>query len=168
MIKKPVFKKLLQVGIVVKDLDASMKKYWEVSGIGPWNVYSYDGSNLMNLKVHGERKDFAMRVGFAMSGEIQWELIEPLDEKSIYSKFLKEHGEGLHHLAMEVDDYNQTISYFKKNGVEVIQEGRGKDGFGFAYLNTMGPMSCITEIYDIPEKWAPTAVPESVYPPEAG
>ncbi len=163
MAEKPVFKKLMQIGLVVKDLDASMKKYWEVSGIGPWSVYSYDGDSLKNLTVRGERKNFAIRVGLAMVGDVQWELIEPLDDISIYAEFLKEHGEGLHHVAMEVDNFKQVISYFQGQGVDVMQQGSGDDGFDFAYLDTNGPLSCITEIYDVPPNWEP-AEPESIYP----
>ncbi len=163
MTDKPLFKKILQVGLVVRDLDDSMKKYLEISGIGPWDVYTFDGTNIENITVRGERKDFAIRVGLANIGGVQWELIEPLDDDSIYAEFLKEHGEGLHHLALEVDNYKKTISHLSNHGVEVLQEGRAKGGFGFAYLDTTETLSCITEIYDIKLKRT-RVVPEAVYP----
>ena len=42
MSEKPIFTDVLQVAVVVKNLDESMKKYWEVCGIGPWIVYGFN------------------------------------------------------------------------------------------------------------------------------
>jgi len=47
---KKVFKRMLQVGLVVRDLDAAMKNY-ETYGIGPWEVHSLDSSNIRDMTV---------------------------------------------------------------------------------------------------------------------
>ena len=88
-----------------------------------------------------------MRIGFAKIGELQWELIEPLDNESIYSEFLQECGEGLHHIAFDVENYDDTIGACKDKGIGVLQGGTvGKTGF--AYLDTQKALGCITEIYN--------------------
>lgn len=41
----PVFSGIMQVGIVVRDLDATVRRYWHELGIGPWRIYTIDPSN---------------------------------------------------------------------------------------------------------------------------
>lgn len=141
---KPVFKKVLQVGLVVSNVDEAVKKY-EQFGIGPWKIREYGPSNISNLTVRGERVDFSLRAAFAKIGEVEMELIEPLDDKSIYAQFLKQHGEGLHHLAMDIDGFEKTITLFESKGVGVLQSGTG-----FAYLDSEKELSFIAELYDRP------------------
>ena len=147
MREKPVFTGVLQVGVVVRNLDEAVKKYEDIYGIGPWAINVLDSSNVNGMTVHGKRQDFAIRVGFAFVGNTQWELIEPLDDKSIYSDFLGKHGEGLHHVAFGVENHDEVVSDLGKKGVEVIQSGRSGDGFTFTYLDTRESLSCLAEIY---------------------
>ncbi|MFC1825323.1 VOC family protein [Thermodesulfobacteriota bacterium] len=151
MEEKKIFKRMLQVGLVVKDLDATIKNY-EAYGIGPWEVHTLDAKSIRDMTVHGERRDFAMRVAFAKIGEVEWELIQPLDDQSVYSEFLEKHGDGLHHVAMDVEDFDETLSFCQGRGAGVIQGGKAGKDFGFAYLDTAKDLACITEIYNTPKK----------------
>lgn len=151
MCAKPLFTGVLQVGIVVKNLDEAVRKYEEIYGIGPWAISNLDSSNVKDMTVRGKRQDFAIKVGFAFVGGTQWELIEPLDNKSIYSDFLKKHGEGLHHVAFGVENHDEVVAYLGKKGAEVIQSGKSGDGFTFTYLDTSGSLSCLAEIYKMGE-----------------
>lgn len=159
---KTVFKKILQVGIVVKDLEKAVKTYWDDFGIGPWQFYTMDKSNMRDTKLHGKRAEFSMRVAFADLGGVQLELIEPLDE-SIYTEFLREHGEGLHHIACAVDNFAETTAFIQGKGADILLEGTTNAGLGYAYLDTRETLSCITEIYDIPAKLE-FPPPEATYP----
>ncbi len=145
---KPTFRKVLQVGVVVRDLDRSVRQY-EGLGIGPWEVFTLGPSNMRDLRVRGQRVDFSMRVAFAKIGDFQWELIQPLDERSIYFEFLREHGEGLHHVAFHVDDFGRAVEFFRDKGVGVLQSGEAP-GLGFAYLDTKERLSFVAEIYNLP------------------
>lgn len=159
---RELFKKVLQIGIVVRDLEESVRKYWHDCGIGPWLFYTMDARNMHDLKVNGKPAEFSMKVAMADLAGIQLELIEPLDE-NIYSEFLNEHGEGIHHIACDVDDFDRTISVCKEKGIPVLQEGETNAGLGFAYLDTRKTMACITEIYKIPAGIA-YPPPERTYP----
>ena len=147
MREKPVFTGVLQVGVVVRNLDEAVKKYEDIYGIGPWAINVLDSSNVNDMTVHGKRQDFAIRVGFAFVGNTQWELIEPLDDKSIYAEFLNEHGEGLHHVAFGVENHDETVGYLGEKGVHIIQSGTSTEGFTFTYLNTREGLYCLSEIY---------------------
>jgi len=151
MEEKKIFKGMPQVGLVVKNLDATVKNY-EAYGIGPWEVHTLNEKKIRDMTVHGERRDFAMRVAFAKIGEVEWELIQPLDDQSVYSEFLEKHGDGLHHVAMDVENFDETLAFCQGRGIEVIQGGMAGKDFGFAYLGTEKDLACITEIYKKPKK----------------
>ncbi|MBE0598867.1 MAG: VOC family protein [Desulfuromonadales bacterium] len=162
MSPQPVFKKVLQVGFVVRDLDKAVRSYWDDFGIGPWAIYNLDKDSIKNPRVNGKPAEIALRAAFADLGGVQLELIEPLNE-NIYTEFLEKHGDGLHHIAVEVDDFDATIARLQEKGIRSIQDGETKDGLGFAYLATQEALSCITEIYKIPKglKYSP---PDQTYP----
>jgi 4-hydroxyphenylpyruvate dioxygenase-like putative hemolysin len=160
---KPVFSGILQVGLVVKNLEESMKKYWDIYGIGPWMIYTFDPSKVKSMTVRGKPVDYAMKVGFCFVGGLQWEIIEPLDDKSIYSEFLKTKGEGLHHLAFVVENYNEVVAYLKEKGIDKLQEGSTPDGFTYTYMDTQDTLHCIAEIYNVP-KGGSYPMPEGTYP----
>ncbi len=162
MPEKPIFNQVLQMGMVVKNLDQAPKKYWEDYGIGPWGIYTFDKSTVSNMTIRDQRVDYAMRLAVTQIGGLQWELIEPLDEKSIYAEFLKEHGEGLHHVAFAVNNYDKAMAFFSEKGMGILQGGTWQ-GLKFTYIETEDSMSCIAEIYDTPKGWK-SPPPDATYP----
>ena len=48
--REPLFTEKMQVGIVVRDLDATLRMYVEDYGIGPWDVYEFNPGNAKNLR----------------------------------------------------------------------------------------------------------------------
>lgn len=161
---RPIFTDVLQVAVVVQNLDKAMKNYWELYGIGPWIVYDFNPSTVSNMIIHDQRADYAMRLALCDVGKVQWELIEPLDDKSIYADFLKKHGEGLHHVALGVENYDQAMAYFRDKGIGVVQGGTWHD-FTYTYLDTQDTFSTIAEIYNPPPDfvWPPA---DATYPPK--
>jgi methylmalonyl-CoA/ethylmalonyl-CoA epimerase len=55
-------------------------------------------------------------------GESRLRLLEPLDKGTNLAKFLAQHGEGLHHLALHVDDISGTFEEMKQAGVRLISD----------------------------------------------
>jgi methylmalonyl-CoA/ethylmalonyl-CoA epimerase len=162
MMRKPVFKGVAQVALVVKDCMASVKKYVEDYGIGPWSIYDLGPNVLENLVVHDIPQPFAMRAAIAYIGGVMIELIEPLDDNSIYTEFIKEHGEGLHHILFDVEDYGKTVQFFKDKGIGIYQGGTNK-GLHFAYFDTRKELGLISEILGgTPDGELPP--PTSIYP----
>ena len=163
---KPLFKNLIQVGMVVSDLKKSMEKYIYDFGIGPMYVMKFSSSNVSNMCLHGKRKDYSMNLGVCSIGDVRFELIEPIDG-SIYSEYYSEYGEGIiHHLKLGVDNYFDTLEYLRSIGVKTIQSGhqlgdRGKNMY--TYLDTRESLGFIIEIVNItkdfikpdPDYWFP-------------
>ena len=109
----------------------------------------------------GEPAECAWRLAVTMVGSVQWELIEPLDDKSMYAEFLATKGEGLHHVAVGVPNYTEALGAVREKGRRVLQAGV-YNGVTFSYLSTDEDLGVITEIFDWPE--GHTQEPDAVYP----
>ena len=164
--KEPLFKKLLQVGMVVSDLESSMKKYVYDYGIGPMYALKFNSGNVSHMSIYGKPKKYSMNIGVCPIGDIRFELIEPLSD-SIYSEFLARNGEGIiHHLKLDVENYDQTLKYFDFVGIDSIQSGHQLGDRGesiYNYLETSKRLEFICEITDVsddfikpqPDQWYP-------------
>lgn len=76
-------------------------------------------------------------------------LIEPISEKSPISKFLEKHGEGLHHIGIEVEDVNKVIEYLKKKDVHIIREPKIEyDGRKIAFIDPKSACSVLVELIE--------------------
>ena len=155
-------RQVLQVCVVVKDLQAAMERYWNILGIGPWRIQTFKPPDLTNPTVRGKPQPYTMRLATAQIGPVQWELIQPLEGPSIYKQFLDEKGEGLHHVAVAVDDYDQAVSAFAKQGIGILMSGVFR-GSTYAYMDTEKALGMVAEIYKRPADWRPYA-PEAVWP----
>ena len=81
----------------------------------------YEGLGLTVLEEE-EEEDEGVRSVMIPLGESRLRLLEPLDKGTGLGKFLAQHGEGLHHLALHVDDISGTFEELKRAGVRLISE----------------------------------------------
>jgi len=142
----PVFTETIQIAIVVRDLEAAMRTYVHDYGIGPWEIYGFDPQNVSEMREDGEPVERAWRLALAQVGQVQWELIQPLDDESVYARFLDEKGGGLHHVGVAVPDFDQTVAAQAERGNSVLLGGEYK-GIRFAYLDTARDLGFVTEIF---------------------
>ena len=155
---------LHQVGVIVRDLEQAMRNYWERFAIGPWRVYTYGPPLVKEMTYHGRRQDYRMRIALCWVGPLMIELIQPLEGPSIYEDFLREHGEGPHHVLTYVDDFDAAVRGMAERGYAMLQSGRGYgvhgDG-GYAYFDTVAELGLILEVSQVPTERVP---PELIYP----
>ncbi len=154
---------IVQVCVVVNDLQKAMEKYWETLHIGPWKVYTLSPEILDELTYYGEvvKEPYKFFMAVAMVGNVQFELIQPVEGPLIYTKFLEEKGETYHHVKILVDDKDieKTLKMYKDKGIDVIQSGRF-DNDAFYYLDTEPILGITVEIgicgkVRPPERWYP-------------
>ena len=141
-------REIVQICIVVRDIDRSMEKYWNTLGIGPWDVYTFSPETVKEFTLHGNLvKDFEYRLALAMLGDMQWELIQPVKNVPIYEDFLREKGEGIHHIKEKVndDDLEEILDKFKQKGIGVTVSGKFDEDV-FIYLDTEPTLGMIYEI----------------------
>jgi methylmalonyl-CoA/ethylmalonyl-CoA epimerase len=86
------------------------------------------------------------------AGESSIELLQPTRPDSPVGKFLAKRGEGLHHVAFEVEDLGGTLAKLKRNGVELIDEEprRGVRGTRVALIHPRGAFGVLTELVELP------------------
>lgn len=146
MSTKPLFKRITQVALVVRSVDETVKKCTEDFGMGPWTFCTFDPSNVAEMRVRGKRVDHAIRTAHTNIGGIDWELIEPLDERSMYAEHLRTHGEGLHHVLFGVDDYAAAVREMGNKGFEELTSGDWEKG-AYSYFDTRRSLGCIAEFF---------------------
>ena len=138
-----------QVAIVVKDAQAVAENYWNILGIGPWDIYSWEAPIVYDFKYHGKPAWAREKIAATKVGNIALELVQPVDGNSVYQDFLTEHGEGLHHVNFFVDDVDETAEILAKEGFPSLQSARcGTDG-AFNYID-IKPLRAIWEPLRIP------------------
>lgn len=134
-----VFSDFVQVGVVVADIEATVKVLTEVFGLGPFRVFDWPSEDRGDLKrwYLGEPRDFCAKMAFTEIGNIELELIQPTKGRSAWADFLAEHGPGIHHIRFNVDEYEPVVDYLKAHGIEVTQWGEGiRPGTRWANLGT--------------------------------
>ena len=151
----PILKvsELYQACIVVRDLEKSMEQYQNVLGIGSWEIIDADSSQVTDMMYHGSevKRPFRFRAALSMVGPMQLELIQPIEGDLLYNDFLKEHGEGLHHLGhVRVQNLDESVQALEKAGFSCLQRG-GFTGGGFAYMDTVKALGFILELLELPE-----------------
>ena len=142
---------LYQVGSVVQALEKSMEHYQTAFCFGPWTIMNIDPSIFSEMTYHGRPVQHKFRAALTMVGPMQLELIEPLEGDNIFSDFLKEHGEGVHHLGhVRVENLDEAIQTLEKEGFPCLQSGCFPGG-GYAYIDTLKSLGTIIELLAIPE-----------------
>jgi methylmalonyl-CoA/ethylmalonyl-CoA epimerase len=147
--REPVFTETMQIGIVVRDLEATMQRYVDDYGIGPWDIVEFHPEDAPGLHEHGKPVGRSWRLASTMIGRVQWELIEPLDDESVYARFLAEKGEGVHHIALAPSNFDGAVAAQAEKGNELVLSGTFS-GYRVAYLATDRELGVIAEIFSPP------------------
>jgi methylmalonyl-CoA/ethylmalonyl-CoA epimerase len=138
--------RISQVAVVVKDLRRTMEAYTKIMGWKPWSVYEHKPPLLHHTMLHGRPEKFSMLGAEVHCNPIDFEILQPLEGPSIYKEFLEQKGEGLHHVSVvsPAENIEVTLGEFKKNGVDILMEGRVGDT-AFYYLDTDPVLKMIAE-----------------------
>ena len=143
--RERVFTETMQLGIVVRDLDATVRRYVDDYGIGPWQFAQIDPGDANNYREYGQPIERHIRIAVATVGGVMWELIEPLDEDGIFARFLAEKGEGIHHVAVATPNFDETLAQADREN-KVILSGEFS-GANVAYLDTQRDLGVTIEIF---------------------
>ena len=143
---EPMFTETLQVSLVVRDLDATNADVRR-------RVRHRPLGDLRVQPEHGERhapprraRCVVRQLAIAQVGQVQWELVEPLDDESIYAQFLATNGPASITSASASPSYDDTLVELAGRGRDVLLGGE-YNGLTFAYLSTDDDLGVITEIF---------------------
>ena len=141
------FGRVCQNGYVVRDIEAALKHWTGVLGIGPF--FYAEHVQLENFRYHGEPFDLEMSVALTNSGDLQIELIQQRnDAHSMYRDFLNSGCEGLHHMSYWTTSYQEDYDRLIAHGFKVGHEGLTAGG-PFVYFDTEMHPGTVIELSDI-------------------
>jgi hypothetical protein len=140
-----LFGDLRQVGIVVRDIEAAMKHWVDVCGVGPW--FYTDKLAVTRFSYRGTRyDDIHVSIALANSGDVQLELIQQrCGTPSMYRDFLAAGHEGMQHWSSWPTDYDDILKRALSSGYTVGQEGDSARG-RFVYLWQEGHPGTVIEM----------------------
>jgi methylmalonyl-CoA/ethylmalonyl-CoA epimerase len=125
-------KRIAHIGVAVKDADASKLLYQE----------------MLTLPVNREERLGELKIAFVPVGQTNVELVQSTDPEGVMNKFIEKRGEGIHHIAFEVEDIDQALEELKNKGVALIdQQARpGAHEARIAFLHPKGTHGVLIEL----------------------
>ena len=99
--------KIDHIAVAVKDIDSSTNIF-TLLGMDCQDVEHVDNEKVNVVKINPESHDHTI------------ELLEPSDDSSLIESFLNKRGQGLHHIALEVDNIYNAIEYLEYNNIRMI------------------------------------------------
>jgi methylmalonyl-CoA/ethylmalonyl-CoA epimerase len=89
-----------------------------------------------------------VKVAFLKAGETKIELLEPMSDESAIAKFLLKKGEGIHHIALGVNDISARLEELKENGIPLIDEKvrSGAANSNIAFIHPSAGNSVLVEL----------------------
>lgn len=118
-----MFNKPEHIGIAVKSIQASNTLFSKLFGKSFYKMESVESEKVTT--------------SFFMLGETKIELLEASDPNSAIAKFIDKKGEGIHHIAFDVDDIHEEMKRLQKEGFELInaEPKRGADNKLICFLH---------------------------------
>ena len=122
------------IGIAVKSIDGALK-FWE----------STLGIKCTGVEEVAEQK---VKTAFLPVRDTEVELLEPTSDESPVAKFIEKKGEGIHHLAIRVDDLQKALDELKAQGVRLIDEKprKGAGGASIAFIHPSAAGGVLLEL----------------------
>lgn len=163
-------RKVYQLGLLVYDIEKSVKKWVEQYHVGPWTILTHSNEYLKETRIHPKAaaKEWKFHVALAMMGSTQIELIQPVYGIPLYEDFMKEHGEGIHHFKEIMSDaeMDRTVEMYQKQGVDILFGGNFY-GARFYYPDTIPLFGFQIELGNgVAAQLPDTYTHKRIYPPE--
>jgi methylmalonyl-CoA/ethylmalonyl-CoA epimerase len=103
-----MFGKIEHIGIAVSDIGAANSLYEKLLGVAPYKQEEVESEGVIT--------------SFFMAGNNKVELLQGLKEGNAISSFIDKKGQGVHHIAFEVEDILKEVERLKAEGFVLINE----------------------------------------------
>lgn len=125
-------KRIAHLGVAVNNLDEALGLF----------------TNGLPLELTHTEEYQGMKIGFIPVGDSSIELLEDVSGSSAIRRFLDKNGEGIHHIAFEVDDINEAVQELKAKGVRLVDETPrpGAHGMSIAFMHPKSTHGILMEL----------------------
>jgi methylmalonyl-CoA/ethylmalonyl-CoA epimerase len=129
-----MFKKIEHIGIAVKNLESANSIFSSLSQIGLLKTETVESEGV--------------RTSFFQIGDSKIEFLEATNPDSSIAKYIEKYGEGIHHIAFEVDNVSAELIRLKEQGFELINQvpKDGADNKLIAFLHPKSTNKVLTEL----------------------
>lgn len=126
--------KIEHIGIAVKDIDKANTLYEQLLGVAPYKEETVENE--------------AVITSFFKVGENKIELLASTSEDGPIGKFITKKGEGIHHIAFDVDDIEQELERLEKEGFQLINKTpkKGADNKLVAFIHPKTTNGVLVEL----------------------
>ena len=143
----PGLKKVVQVAIVVRDIEASSKLWAELLGMPVPEISTTRPGHEVKEIYRGKPSEGQVKLTFFNLGQVVIELLQPISEGTSWKEFLDEKGEGVQHLGFQVEDPDKTSAELEKAGYPIIHQGRyDSDDGTYIYHGTLDALGVVVEL----------------------
>jgi len=139
-------RKINQIGIVVKDLQAAVD-FYQGLGFGPFQIIDRPEET---CELRGEESRFQIKTALGTAGTVQLEIVQVLSGENAYTEYLEKRGEGMHHVGMYVDDIESELGAYTSKGMEIVSRGEFM-GVKWAYIDTTSILGHLVEFIELPK-----------------
>ena len=138
--------KIIQNAYVVNDLQEAMTNWKNLYGIGPFILSEH--VQVDNLTYRGSPAELDFSAAFVQSGELNIELIEQHDDNmSAFRDMYKRGEQGLHHIAIIANQFNEDVARFESAGYPVATQFTTGQDSGIAFIDTRPLLGHMIELY---------------------
>ena len=111
------------IGVAVRSIDQALEFYRDALGVEPAH----------RTVVEHEKVEAAM----LPTGESRIELLQPTAEDSVIARFIERRGEGMHHLALQVDDVEAAAEAVRQSGRRLVVDRVqiGAEGYKYVFVH---------------------------------
>ena len=132
--EKKTFSRPAHIGVVVRDMNKTIERLTAL-GIGPFKRRDLPADARETYRGKPFLPGKRVTIQMTQIGNIEFELIQPINGKSPHQEFLDKKGEGIQHLGFIVDDLEEEIKRLTARGGRIVLRSRFKGGGGVAYLD---------------------------------
>ena len=108
-----MFRKIEHIGIAVKDLEKANSMFAALAEAGLLKMETVESEGVL--------------VSFFKVGDTKIEFLQPTSEDSAIAKFIEKNGEGIHHMAFDVENIDGEMKRLQEQGFELIHQ-KAKEG----------------------------------------
>ena len=138
--------KINHIGYLYKDAEKQAKIMESLFKM-PKFVFSDDLDHAVTYR--GGDSKFSLKMGFSQCFSTQIEVYQWLGGDCAYKEFIDAGKEGLHHIGVNVENMEDYVNEFQKQGIEVLMTGTFPPRLKFAYMDTEESFGIIIEFIEI-------------------
>lgn len=143
--------RIAQINISTPNVQKTIEFITEMLEIGPWEVGKQCSAVAHDtaFTVDGVLKDqqFAFLLAILVCGNIEWEVIEPVEGQLVYSEFVERRGIGFHHILQEIpaDKWTKRLEAYAEDGIKLNCKG-GLGPVNWCYMDTEKELGFYVEL----------------------